>query len=1414
MTPEAKRLLSNTIRGLRTRLLKDLHDEVVGTYRLSVRAQDAGLAEAERARRARLDRWLDEQVRGEADKGKRARSREDFLSDVVKLAAATLLNRIIFLRLLEAAGLRSPKVVTGGWNSRGYQDFHQVAIVLTRGEHGEGYEFLLRLVFEDLAQELPGLYGAGGIADLVPVPVSTLRHLVETLDDQNLESCWTDDMTLGWVYQYWNDPEREALDEKLNHGGKIEPHEIASKTQMFTERYMVDWLLQNSLGPMWLAMCRKHGWTAEVEADGTLNRLEARRTEWRVKREAGEVSLTNLMPLETDSERRWAYYLPQPIPEDAVRNAPETVRDLKILDPAVGSGHFLVVAFDLLTALYWEEARHRSEVNQEHWSDCAIVERILEHNLHGIDLDPRAVQIAAAALWLKAKQICGEARPGQINLVASNLRLGSLPDDDPALVELRQEVERETGIPAMLTDTVVHALKGADYLGSLLKISAAVDQALDRHEKSLIREGDPVQLGIFGRVINQQQRLPLGKEEVRVSLLDRLEIFLARHTSGEDLGLRLRGEQFAAGVRFIQIVQEGKYDLVIGNPPYQLASKLRHEDYIKRNYRLGKADLYAAFLDRSLQLARDGGWSALLTMRGWMFIRRFCMLRDWLLSNYDMRVLGDFDRGAFEEVPDEIVAVVGSVFCKIQPTGGISIALQPIPLEDQSRDNERTQRKRAAVLCQAAVFSYSVVDLDAVQGRPVLYWWTDDLRGLYRRSVKIGEVMESRVGLRTSDNARFIRRWWEPVRSSLTIVPMYEPLPPFSKLRFVPHVMGASGRSWFEQVSHSINWSNLGLEVCVALERAYGAYPQSTEFYFLPAVAFPKIGARFSGRAVLYRSTIDVAAPCVFPERLPSVVCLFNRKITRDILRGISPTINFQPGDIARLPLIEDSWADAIYERLLDDFREHEVHREPSIEFRFPGPSAWNHAQEWAQAAVDRPEGAPLPFYKAEYEREPATDHLSFALGGVLGRFNLGGSGIIDSAIDDLYSIVPNAILFLDGSLEINDWRDGLGCPQALPLVDVWNTYGSAIDPGGDLRSHLRTKFFDAVHRMMYENRPIYWPLSSEDRTFVAWVNIHRWTGNTLRILLADHLVPALARLEGTFNDLRDARDSADKKAAREAERRLERFRKWREELIRFIALVRNCAENGPTPTDAQCKTREVDARYEPDLDDGVMINSAALWPLLMPQWKDPKKWWKELANAEGKKDYDWSYLAMRYWPTRVDKKCQGDPSLGVAHGCFWKYHPARAWAWELRLQDEIGPDFRIDEGPYRGDAGSTEHRIVYLRDYAKEALEIVEKEALRRRRKHKRPQRELHLLEVGLWAAHPELCWELEVRVSEKQGVEFFLRAPDEPEARAAFEAAHPNRTREREELVASLETPTDLFEDEEESEGDGEELEEDDEA
>jgi hypothetical protein len=501
-------------------------------------------------------------------------------------------------------------------------------------------------VFGDLSRDLPGLYGRQ-LCDLVPVPVNTLRAVVEALDDPDLSSCFPDDMTLGWVYQYWNDPAREALDEKLHGGGKIEPHEIASKTQMFTERYMVDWTLQNSLGPMWLAMCCRHGWTAEVVAAGhhglgVLERLDARRVAFRAQRESRAaalaelpadasvdedtlpgVALTALMPLEDDLEARWAYYVPQEIPDDAVAQAPESLRDLKLLDPACGSGHFLVVALDLLLPLYREEARHRGLADDPaFWgNDAAIVGHILSTNLYGIDLDPRAVQIAAATLWLKAMRLAPTAAPTHLNLVAASLRIAGLPADDPARVELKDTLATEVGLPRLLTDRIVSAIAGADHLGTLLRVDRAVTDAV--REWSVGRRG--VTLDLFDPPVRMDEA---GEESTAWAKLDRaLETFLQAHTRLDDLGLRLRGEQLAAGVRFVRMVREGQYDLVVGNPPYQGTAKLADAAYVQKQYPRGKADLYAAFLERGLQLARPGGVSALLTMRNWMFIKQYAALR-------------------------------------------------------------------------------------------------------------------------------------------------------------------------------------------------------------------------------------------------------------------------------------------------------------------------------------------------------------------------------------------------------------------------------------------------------------------------------------------------------------------------------------------------------------------------------------------------------------------------------------------------------------------------------------------------------------------------------------------------------------------------------------------------------------------
>ncbi|MEG4585397.1 BREX-6 system adenine-specific DNA-methyltransferase PglX [Microcoleus sp. MOSTC5] len=1301
LTPQAKSKLSNTIRSVRERLLIDFHNAIDSAYRLSIPLKTAGLSEELHMKRQRLEQWLDEQSRSET-KAKKDEVRQRYLKTAEKLAAATFLNRLIVIKQMEAHELIKPAVITGGWQSSGYREFRDFAPELLKDET-EGYGTLLQLLYDELALELPGLFGDVGVTALFPIPASTLRAVIEALNQPELQDAWLDDTTLGWVYQYWNDPEREALDAKLNGGGKVEPHEIASKTQMFTERYMVEWLLHNSLGQMWLAMCQKRGWTAEVEADGTLQRLETRRKEWREKREKGEVSLDALMPIESESEELWKYWVPQPLTDDAVEYAPDSVREIKILDPACGSGHFLVIAFGLLFAMYREEARHRGES----WNEVSIVESILENNLYGIDIDPNAVQIAAAALILKARLICPEASPRFLNLVASNLQLGSLPENDPALVELRREVTETTGIPEKLTNQIVQALKGADYLGSLLKVDTAVDEAILNYEQSLVK---PIQGSLFDSVYAEDEANDLASrsQKMKDSLLEKLEKFLSRCTNGDDLGLRLRGEQLAAGIRFIRMIQENYYDLVIGNPPYQGTSKMVDAKYLVKHYSKGKPDLFAAFLERSLQFLRKSGFSAMITMRNWMFIQQFSDLRKWILEQNNLRLLGDLSWGAFSSMKDNPVTM--SIIQNSPPSKDFAVSITPTNLNERIRSAEEIRQKIAGLLVGVQRFEFECDRFNAIKEKPLIYWWDDEFIEHYSATPKLYEQMESRLGIRTSDNTRFLRKPWEVFSSNIYQLKSNEEfISPASK--WVPYVKGAKSKQWIEPLHDIILWLHNSLELSVTLFVRYKAFPQSPEFQFKRAISYSTIGAYFSSRVHHFRSAFDVSGSSVFPTNIASTVCTLNTKTANLVLGSLNPTVNFQPGDVDRLPLFLIESSDEIFAKLDKVFTEHEAARETSVEFKKPGASAWNYAQEWAQKAVDREPGTPLPDYQPIYEQPPATNFVSYSLGVALGRFEKAESRGQRAEGKVGEDVLPHGILYLSNYSE----HDSLKNPASQIIHETWQQHGATIAKNKTLREWLRTNFFKDVHLGMYENRPIYFPLSSTKKNFVAFISIHRWQYNTLQDLLAEYLMPELNHIEGELSDLIDARSQGDRKSQTKAEERYSKIQQLQAELKTFIDLVSQTAEQGAPPANPKDSSREVDARFKMDLDDGVMITSAALWSLLEPQWAQPKKWWSELCNAQGKKDYDWAHLAARYFPNRVDEKCQKDPSLAVAHGVFWKYHPAKAYEWELRLKDEISSDFTIDE------QNSDEYRQTFEQENPKLVKKLIEKEEKRRERKRKK---------------------------------------------------------------------------------------------
>lgn len=641
-----------------------------------------------------------------------------------------------------------------------------------------------------------------------------------------------------------------------------------------------------------------------------------------------------------------------------------------------------------------------------------------------------------------------------------------------------------------------------------------------------------------------------------------------------------------------------------------------------------------------------------------------------------------------------------------------------------------------------------------------MYWWSADFIDDYRKAQKLGGVSPVRNGMSTQDNVRFLRTRWEVLLRD-TKVDCDTAKPGFGLCNWAPYLKGGGSSAWFAPLEEVVRWSGFGLESKVYCQHLYGSHSRTIKnesFYFRLGIAFTMIGTAFAARVHREIGIFGHMGASVFAEDLPSTLCMMNRSIARDVLEAINPGLHFLTTDVERLPLFPVESADEIFATIERAFSVHEAVRENSVEFRKPGPSPWKYAQAWAQRAVDRAKGEPLPEYTPEYEPPAPESHVSFALGVALGRFGANGEGILDEAPA---TALPAGILFLSGARE----NDSLQHPACEMLRAAWAEHGPTFATGTDLRTWLRRDFFDH-HRALYENRPIWWPLSSAKRTFVAWVAIHRWQRDTLKTLLADHLGPERRTLEGELNDLRTARTTGDKDARTRAERRFAEVQKYFDELTAFIDAVTQCAERGPLPTDEKCPKREADAPYAMDLDDGVMVNSSALWALLEPQWKDPRKWWKELATAEGRKDYDWSHLAARYFPARVDAKCRKDPSLAVAHGRFWRYHPARAFAWELRLGAEIRADFTIDE------SDSDVCRARFFEQETDAAVEAVAKELTRRNRKRKgddeedeAPTREaprtLRIARGRLWELAPEKMARLEREWRDVLGEEFVIDEP-----------------------------------------------------
>ncbi len=515
----------------------------------------------------------------------RDRTRAEAVAALIKEAAFTWLNRLVAFKMMETRALLS-ETVGRSTESTGFKYFlaedDTAYDLYNRGQIDAAYRRFLLHQSAQVARDLKVLFDPDSLPSrLMPRP-RALRDLLDLLNAPHLAEVWQAEETVGWVYQYFNEPELQAAYSALKQKAKFGREHIASVTQLFTPNWIVRFLVHNTLGRLWLQM----------HPDSRLR-------------------------------ERLDYFVPpaEPLPPREAKS----VREITLLDPACGTMHFGLVAFDLFYEMYREELERAGEPGWPQQPSVAreedIPAAILEQNLHGIDIDLRAVQLAALALYLKAKSYNPRAEIRQANLAVAGVR----PLDGPRLSAFLARFDQDRPLLERVLTALWRRLEDAEWLGSLLRV--------ERTLRSLIAAEQSKFLPLFAGMEGEYEREAAEEEYWAIlesKVLQALDEFV-RQTAGEDPTQTFFAGEAVRGLRLAHLLLN-RYDVVVTNPPYMSRRNMSRDlaDLVAEEYPDGKGDLYAAFIQRCMELADEGGYVGMLTMQSFMFISSYEKLRQTL----------------------------------------------------------------------------------------------------------------------------------------------------------------------------------------------------------------------------------------------------------------------------------------------------------------------------------------------------------------------------------------------------------------------------------------------------------------------------------------------------------------------------------------------------------------------------------------------------------------------------------------------------------------------------------------------------------------------------------------------------------------------------------------------------------------
>lgn len=544
------------------------------------------------------------------------------LDRIVREQAFTVLNRLAALRMAEARGLLVESV-GNGFQAKGFQLYARL-VGTGLGETGDAYRIYLFSVFDELAQDLPGLFDRYSPHGRLFPREAALLQVLNLINNAEIAPLWSEDETIGWIYQYFNSKEERKAMRDASQAPR-NSRELAVRNQFFTPRYVVEFLVDNTLGRLWFNA-----------TSGT-----------------------------TALRERCQYLLAKP---DDMPQAATKLRDprtLKLLDPACGSMHFGLYAFDLFARIYreawaWEQEYGPGSLdvatqplaalkplNQSYGDETAFLRDvprlIIENNIYGVDIDPRAAQIASLALWLRAQRAWHDAgvkakdRPmvGRGHVVAAIA--------PPAERELRQQLAANLDRrDAELFEKTLQLLKGLPELGVLLQVERELPHLI---RQVYVGKGT----GLFAE--QEQENWQQAEARLRTALTEFAQAATSTYQS------RLFAHDALQGLRLIDLCRE-VFDVVVMNPPFG-ALAANTKDQLAKAYPRSKNDLLAIMVERGLELLRAGGRIGAITSRTCFFLSTFQAWREQVVLKFaEPEVMADLGYGVMDDAAVEAAAYV------------------------------------------------------------------------------------------------------------------------------------------------------------------------------------------------------------------------------------------------------------------------------------------------------------------------------------------------------------------------------------------------------------------------------------------------------------------------------------------------------------------------------------------------------------------------------------------------------------------------------------------------------------------------------------------------------------------------------------------------------------------------------------